>query len=37
MVPAFPCQMAPAQVSLQDQSRLFHFVYLSGAVRQAGT
>ena len=33
-VPAFPCQMAPAQVSLQDQSRLFHFVYLSGAVRQ---
>ena len=37
VVPAFPCQMAPAQVSLQDQSRLFHFVYLSGAVRQAGT
>jgi hypothetical protein len=36
-VPAFPCEMAPAQVSLQDQSRLFHFVYLSGAVRQAGT
>lgn len=36
-VPAFPCQMAPALVSLQDQSRLFHFVYLSGAVRQAGT
>jgi hypothetical protein len=35
--PAFPCGMAPAQVSLQDQSRLFHFVYLSGAVRQAGT
>jgi hypothetical protein len=35
-VPAFPCQMAPALVSLQDQSRLFHFVYLSGAVRQAG-
>jgi hypothetical protein len=36
-VPAFPCGMPPAQVSLQDQSRLFHFVYLSGAVRQAGT
>lgn len=36
-VPAFPCQMPPALVSLQDQSRLFHFVYLSGAVRQAGT
>jgi hypothetical protein len=36
-VPAFPCGMAPALVSLQEQSRLFHFVYLSGAVRQAGT
>jgi hypothetical protein len=35
-VPAFPCRMVSAQVSLQDQSRLFHFVYLSGAVRQAG-
>ena len=35
-VPEYPCRMAPAQVSLQDQSRFFHFVYLSGAVRQSG-
>jgi hypothetical protein len=33
-VPAFPCQMLPVQVSLQSGSSLFHFVYLSGAVRQ---
>ena len=33
-VPAFPCQMLPVQVSLQGGSSLFHFVYLSGAVRQ---
>jgi hypothetical protein len=33
-VPAFPCQMLPVQVSLESGSSLFHFVYLSGAVRQ---
>ena len=32
--PQFPCQMLPVKVSLQNESRLFHFVYLSGAVRQ---
>ena len=32
--PAFPCQMLPVQVSLASGSSLFHFVYLSGAVRQ---
>jgi hypothetical protein len=36
-VPAFPCGMPAAQVTLQDQSRVFNFVYLSGAVRQAGS
>jgi hypothetical protein len=30
----FPCQMLPVRVSLENESRLFHFVYLSGAVRQ---
>ena len=33
-VPAFPCDMLTVQVSLQPQSSLFHFVYLTGAVRQ---
>jgi hypothetical protein len=32
--PRFPCQMLPVKVSLENESRLFHFVYLSGAVRQ---
>lgn len=32
--PQFPCRMLPVKVSLENESRLFHFVYLSGAVRQ---
>ncbi|MEO8180323.1 MAG: hypothetical protein ABI895_15915 [Deltaproteobacteria bacterium] len=32
--PQFPCGMPAALVSRENDSRLFHFVYLSGAVRQ---
>jgi Prokaryotic N-terminal methylation motif len=32
--PQFPCQLLPIKVNLENESRLFHFVYLSGAVRQ---
>jgi hypothetical protein len=32
--PQFPCGMLPLLVSRENESHLFHFVYLSGAVRQ---
>jgi hypothetical protein len=32
--PASPCDLLPVKVDLQAESRLLHFVYVSGAVRQ---
>lgn len=36
LAPAHACAFAPVEVTQDDERRLFHFLYMSGAVRQVG-